>query len=416
MNLANPREIERIRATDARHVRRVRPAVARWARRRSGSRWSSGVSSSAGRRGRRPAPDHHPRRGRGERPWSRRRGPPGLEGVWRSASGLPYVPGRRTDAWRKIKFASTQDCVILGFTPGPGRARQDLRRAARRRLRRRRRVAWVGQVGTGFTDELLELAAGAARAARDDGARRSRSSAKVKGAVFVRPELVCEVEYLEMTKSTGKMRAPSFARLRPDKTARGLRPRAAAAARRPARSADAGPGRRRASLAWPMYGRSSSGPMARPPRCAPARWRPTLSRATRADARSSRGLRDAGGRRRAVGRSRRRPPSPRGLRRERIETVQRGGARRRRARSRSPRRSRRRPLTVGRAGMASSLSDLTRWLVHRTPCDLLIVDTNAATPTRPTGASPSRPTAPPPPTAPRARASTLRASSAPRSR
>jgi ATP-dependent DNA ligase len=38
----------------------------------------------------------------------------------------------------------------------------------------------------------------------------------VKGAVFVEPELVCEVEYLQMTKSTGKMRAPSFKGMRPD--------------------------------------------------------------------------------------------------------------------------------------------------------------------------------------------------------
>jgi len=42
--------------------------------------------------------------------------------------------------------------------------------------------------------------------------------AKVKGATFVEPELVCEVEYLEITKSTNKMRAPSFKGLRPDKT------------------------------------------------------------------------------------------------------------------------------------------------------------------------------------------------------
>jgi ATP-dependent DNA ligase len=39
----------------------------------------------------------------------------------------------------------------------------------------------------------------------------------VKGAVFVEPSLVCEVEYLEMTKSTGKMRAPVFKHLREDK-------------------------------------------------------------------------------------------------------------------------------------------------------------------------------------------------------
>jgi ATP-dependent DNA ligase len=40
----------------------------------------------------------------------------------------------------------------------------------------------------------------------------------VAGAHFVKPVLVCEVEYLEMTASTGKMRAPSFKRLRADKT------------------------------------------------------------------------------------------------------------------------------------------------------------------------------------------------------
>jgi ATP-dependent DNA ligase len=34
----------------------------------------------------------------------------------------------------------------------------------------------------------------------------------------VEPEVVCEVEYLEITKSTKKMRAPVFKGLRPDKT------------------------------------------------------------------------------------------------------------------------------------------------------------------------------------------------------
>ena len=41
--------------------------------------------------------------------------------------------------------------------------------------------------------------------------------AAVKGATFVDPVLVCEVEYLEITKSTKKMRAPSFKGLREDK-------------------------------------------------------------------------------------------------------------------------------------------------------------------------------------------------------
>jgi ATP-dependent DNA ligase len=53
---------------------------------------------------------------------------------------------------------------------------------------------------------------------RDDPAIDDPALRKLKGATFVQPELVCEVEYLEITKSSGKMRAPSFRGLRPDKT------------------------------------------------------------------------------------------------------------------------------------------------------------------------------------------------------
>jgi bifunctional non-homologous end joining protein LigD len=38
----------------------------------------------------------------------------------------------------------------------------------------------------------------------------------LKGGRWVRPELVCTVEYLQMTK-VGKLRAPSYKGLRPDK-------------------------------------------------------------------------------------------------------------------------------------------------------------------------------------------------------
>jgi ATP-dependent DNA ligase len=41
--------------------------------------------------------------------------------------------------------------------------------------------------------------------------------AKLRGATFVDPKIVCEVEYLEITRSTHKMRAPSFKGLRDDK-------------------------------------------------------------------------------------------------------------------------------------------------------------------------------------------------------
>ena len=44
----------------------------------------------------------------------------GLEGVVAKRKGSKYLPGRRSDTWRKIKLTNTQDCVILGWTPGQG--------------------------------------------------------------------------------------------------------------------------------------------------------------------------------------------------------------------------------------------------------------------------------------------------------
>ena len=130
--------------------------------------------------------------------------------------GSPYVPGRRSPDWRKIKLMNTQDCVVLGWTPGKGgRAGSfgallvgaiddgDLR--------------WVGQVGSGFTDRMLDdLMKQLEPLVRPDPPIDDPSLAAVKGATFVEPELVCEVQYLEMTKSTRKMRAPSFRGMRPD--------------------------------------------------------------------------------------------------------------------------------------------------------------------------------------------------------
>jgi bifunctional non-homologous end joining protein LigD len=138
-----------------------------------------------------------------------------LEGVVAKRIGSPYLPGRRTDAWRKIKTTQTQDCVILGYTPGQG-GRTDTFGALLVGAYDDGVLRWVGQVGSGFTGTMLDTVLAQLREiVRDTPAVEELRA--VKGAVFVEPRLVCEVEYLEMTKSTGKMRAPVFKRMRSDK-------------------------------------------------------------------------------------------------------------------------------------------------------------------------------------------------------
>jgi bifunctional non-homologous end joining protein LigD len=142
----------------------------------------------------------------------------GLEGVMAKRLGSTYLPGRRTPDWRKIKLFNSQDCVILGWTPGQG-GRSDSFGALLVGVIDGGVWRWIGQVGTGFTDRTLaQLRAQLADLTRDTPPIDDPELAHVKGATFVEPELVCEVAYLEITKSTNKMRAPSFKGLRTDKT------------------------------------------------------------------------------------------------------------------------------------------------------------------------------------------------------
>jgi bifunctional non-homologous end joining protein LigD len=141
----------------------------------------------------------------------------GLEGVVAKRTGSRYQPGRRSPDWRKIKLTNTQDCVILGWTPGQG-GRAGTFGALLVGAYHEGRLLWVGQVGTGFTQEMLERLMGRLEPlVRPAAAGDDPELAAVKGATFVDPSLVCEVEYLEITKSTRKMRAPSFKGLRDDK-------------------------------------------------------------------------------------------------------------------------------------------------------------------------------------------------------
>jgi bifunctional non-homologous end joining protein LigD len=140
----------------------------------------------------------------------------GLEGIIAKKASSRYVAGRRSDDWRKIKILKRQDCVILGYTPGQ-RGRSSSFGALLLGAYRDGELIWTGQVGTGFTDRMLrDLLQRLGELETDRPGIDDAGLRRVKGARWTRPELVCEVEYLQMT-AAGKLRAPSFKGLRPDK-------------------------------------------------------------------------------------------------------------------------------------------------------------------------------------------------------
>ena len=141
-----------------------------------------------------------------------------LEGVVAKKKRSRYEPGRRTPNWRKIKLTNTQDCVILGWTRGEGSRGQTFGALLVGAIVDGE-TRWIGQVGTGFTQKMQDILMEQLNPlVRTTPPIDDKDLKAVKGATFVEPKLVCEVEYLEITKSTTKMRAPSFKGLRPDKT------------------------------------------------------------------------------------------------------------------------------------------------------------------------------------------------------
>jgi len=136
----------------------------------------------------------------------------GLEGVISKLAGAKYV-GSRSGGWVKTKCIKRQEFVIVGWTPS------DKSRSFRSLIlgvHDKGELRYAGKVGTGFnTDELfrlmeimqpLEQAAPTVKAPR----------AEVRGAHWLKPRLVAEIAYTEMTNE-GTLRHPSYLGLREDK-------------------------------------------------------------------------------------------------------------------------------------------------------------------------------------------------------
>ncbi len=136
----------------------------------------------------------------------------GLEGVMAKRKNSVYQPGKRSNAWVKMKKRKTLDCIIVGWLEGEG-VREgkfgSLVLALKSDV-----LVHVGQVGTGFDMEFIDWFH---EKLKEIEITRPWFEAEFKRPVhWVKPVYVCEVEFLEVTED-GKLRAPVFLRLRDDK-------------------------------------------------------------------------------------------------------------------------------------------------------------------------------------------------------
>lgn len=150
-----------------------------------------------------------------------------LEGLIAKQPGAKYEPGRRGDAFLKIKCLSGQEFVIGGYTqPKGGRLHFG---AILVGYYDREKLIFASKVGTGFNEKsLASLYRQFQKLKRADcpfanlpekrGTSGGLTAGEMTRCSWVEPRLVCQIAFTEWTRD-GHLRHPVFLGLREDKRA-----------------------------------------------------------------------------------------------------------------------------------------------------------------------------------------------------
>jgi bifunctional non-homologous end joining protein LigD len=154
----------------------------------------------------------------------------GLEGIIAKKADSTYSPNIRSREWLKLKISKRQEVVIGGYTRN-----DDTTKAFSSLLlgvHENGKLQYVGKVGTGFsTSQQKEMLASFKPLVTSKSPftvepdynkpSRFRPNPPKAQATWLKPELVCEVAFTEVT-SDGVFRHPSFKGMRSDKNAKDI--------------------------------------------------------------------------------------------------------------------------------------------------------------------------------------------------
>jgi len=153
-----------------------------------------------------------------------------LEGIVAKKADSTYTAGKRTKDWLKIKTGKRQEVIIGGFTNNEGSNKRFS--ALLVGVHENGKLKYTGKIGTGFSDKLQEEMVQqfkpliTAKMPFDDEPdinkpSRFRPNPPKAIATWLKPKLVCEVSYAEITLD-GVMRHPSFEGMRTDKNVKDI--------------------------------------------------------------------------------------------------------------------------------------------------------------------------------------------------
>ncbi|PTR01080.1 bifunctional non-homologous end joining protein LigD [Mucilaginibacter yixingensis] len=152
----------------------------------------------------------------------------GLEGIIAKKADSTYTPGLHSKEWLKIKVNKRQEVVIGGFTRNEGTAKKFS--SLLLGVYENGKLQYTGKVGTGFNDKMQTEMMEQFKPLMTDKVpfmnepdynkpSRFRPNPPNAKAYWLKPELVCEISFAEVT-SDGVFRHPSFEGMRADKKAR----------------------------------------------------------------------------------------------------------------------------------------------------------------------------------------------------
>ena len=151
-----------------------------------------------------------------------------LEGIMAKKLDSIYRPGLRSKDWLKLKIGKRQEVVIGGFTKNAGSSKAFSSLLVG--VFNKGKLIYTGKIGTGFSDQLqmemmrqfkplISKKSAFSSSIDVNKPSRFRNNPPHANPTWLKPELVCEVSFTEMT-TDGLMRHPSFEGMRIDKRAK----------------------------------------------------------------------------------------------------------------------------------------------------------------------------------------------------
>ncbi len=151
----------------------------------------------------------------------------GLEGIMAKKADGEYYANARSENWLKIKANKRQEVVIGGFTKNDDTGKEFSSLLVG--FYNKGELVYIGKIGTGFSQKiqaemmkqfkpLITKKIPFSSEPDINKPSRFRPNPPHASATWLKPQLVCEVSFAEMTKD-GVMRHPSFEGMRIDKKA-----------------------------------------------------------------------------------------------------------------------------------------------------------------------------------------------------